>query len=504
MRRWATWFALAAVSAALPAAARAQDGKGVASRGDNPHGQLPKGLDCSSCHTANGWHELKNPLAFDHAQVTGFPLTGQHATVTCAQCHLGLRYDQVHVAAADCVGCHVDVHQGRLEGACSRCHNTSGFQEVPAVALHARSGFPLTGAHLQAPCESCHQNDRGGAFAPMATDCVSCHRQDYLAARMPDHAAAGFPTRCDQCHATLTWQGGVAFDHASVSRGFALVGAHGALQCAACHIPPNGTLRFSAADQNDCVACHQTQYASAHSGSGFPTTCLDCHNVNRWSDATFDHSKTGFSLLGAHAQLQCVSCHIQPGNALKFTPTGQNDCVACHQAQYNQAHSGSGFSTNCSACHNVNSWSGATFDHSQTGFALLGAHATLQCSSCHIQPGNALKSTPSGQNDCVACHQADYNRVHSGSGFSTNCTDCHTVNNWNANFDHTAFFPLSGNHAASCATCHTTAGSYSTFTCFQCHAHNQTDMNSKHQGVNGYSYDSNACYRCHPSGRSGG
>jgi hypothetical protein len=422
---------LAALCLSLPPSARAQDGKGDNAKGDNPHGQLPKGLDCSSCHTANGWHELKNPLAFDHAQVTGFPLTGQHATVTCNQCHLGLRYDQVHVAAADCVGCHVDVHQGRLEGACSRCHNTSGFQEVPAVALHARSGFPLTGAHLQAPCESCHRNDQGGAFAPIAADCMSCHRQDYTAASMPDHATTGFPTNCEQCHTTLTWQGSGGFDHASFAKGFALVGAHATIQCADCHIPPNGALRFSASGQNDCVACHQAQFNSAHSGTGFPTSCTDCHNINSWANATFDHSKFGFALLGAHAQLQCSNCHIQPGNALKFTQ-------------------------------------------------------------------------PSGQNDCVACHQADYNRVHSGSGFSTNCTDCHTVNNWNANFDHTSFFPLTGSHAASCATCHTTPGTYSAFTCFQCHEHNQTDMNSKHQGVNGYSYDSNACYRCHPTGRSGG
>lgn len=427
MSRWAAWLALTAACAALPPGARAQAGKGDNTKGDNPHGQLPKGLDCSSCHTANGWHELKNPLAFDHGQVTGFALTGQHATVTCTQCHLGLRYDQVHVAAADCVGCHVDIHQGRLEGACSRCHNTSGFQEVPAVALHARSGFPLTGSHLQAPCESCHQNDKGGAFAPIATDCVSCHRQDYTAASMPDHATTGFPTNCEQCHTTLTWQGAGGFDHAALAQGFQLVGAHGALQCAACHIAPTGALRFTVTNQNDCVGCHQAQFNSAHSGTGFPATCADCHNVNRWTDATFDHSQLGFSLLGAHAQLQCSSCHVQPGNALKFTP--------------------------------------------------------------------------SGQNDCVACHQADYNRVHSGSGFATTCTDCHTVNNWAGSIDHTSFFPLSGNHAASCATCHTTS-SYASFTCFQCHAHDKALMDARHAGRNGYTYDSNACYRCHPSGQN--
>jgi len=411
---------LACLSAPLPLAVGAQE---------NPHGPLPRGLDCSSCHTANGWCELKNPLQFDHEKSTGFPLTGRHAAVTCTQCHLGPRYDEVQVAATDCAGCHADVHQGRMQGACTRCHNTRAFQEVAAVAVHARTGFPLTGSHLQAPCESCHQSDRGGAFAPPPTECVSCHRDAYLNARMPDHAAAGFPTDCQQCHATLTWPGGVPFDHVSVSGGFSLVGAHAMLRCQNCHIPPDGTLRFAAAGQDDCIACHQTQYAAEHGSGGFPTTCLDCHNVDTWGDATFDHSRLGFALLGAHAQLPCANCHVGPDNALRFTPSGQNDCVACHQAQYTSTHGSSGFPTTCADCHNVNDWGDASFDHS-------------------------------------------------------------------------SFFPLSGNHSASCVTCHTTSGSYATFTCFQCHEHRQAAMDDKHRGESGYSYDSNACLRCHPNGRS--
>ena len=35
-------------------------------------------------------------------------------------------------------------------------------------------------------------------------------------------------------------------------------------------------------------------------------------------------------------------------------------------------------------------WSGASFDHLAAGFALLGAHAQLECSSCHTLPDMGL------------------------------------------------------------------------------------------------------------------
>jgi hypothetical protein len=66
-----------------------------------------------------------------------------------------------------------------------------------------------------------------------------------------------------------------------------------------------------------------------------------------------------------------------------------------------------------------------------------------------------------------------------------------------------AYFPIySGAHAGRwsgrCSTCHTNPASYPTFTCLTCHQ--KPDMDAKHAGRTGYSYDSNACYRCHPRG----
>ena len=35
-------------------------------------------------------------------------------------------------------------------------------------------------------------------------------------------------------------------------------------------------------------------------------------------------------------------------------------------------------------CHNTTQWTGATFDHTATGFALTGAHTSVQCAQCHV------------------------------------------------------------------------------------------------------------------------
>ncbi len=85
------------------------------------------------------------------------------------------------------------------------------------------------------------------------------------------------------------------------------------------------------------------------------------------------------------------------------------------------------------------------FDHSETGFALTGKHATLICESCHVD--NKLKGTPRA---CVACHNGSLAkgkpRNHPPAG--TQCTQCHTTRN---------FRPFAVNHtmiAQPCATCH--------------------------------------------------
>lgn len=346
--------AVAAAAAIWPGESEAQ------TAGLNPHGPLSTEVACSACHTTQGWSPAKPRLEFDHDRATAFPLDGRHADVRCASCHLDLAFAEPKIAVDGCAACHVDVHRGRLSADCTSCHNTTRFADVPALGIHARTSFPLSGSHVRVPCESCHASDQGGAYTTQQTDCMACHRELYASAQPVDHVAAGFSTDCRQCHNTLAWSFSVAFDHVQVSGGYALLGRHADLRCASCHAGGNG----------------QTIYH----------------------------------------------------------PSGQDDCVACHQSDYDRAHAGTGFPTACGACHTNDSWSGATFA------------------------------------------------------------------------DHDAVFPIfSGAHRAKwngCETCHVTPSNFSTFTCFNCHQHDRTRMDEKHQEESGYVYQSSACYSCHPRGRA--
>jgi hypothetical protein len=188
----------------------------------------------------------------------------------------------------------------------------------------------------------------------------------------------------------------------------------------------------------------------------------------------------------------------------KGTP---RDCVGCHQTEYNGTqnpnHAAAGFPTTCDSCHKPTDlqWRGVTFNHSAF-FPLVGVHATQACATCH--KNNVYKGTP---RTCVGCHQTEYNNTrspnHIAAGFPTTCETCHRATDtaWTQGvFNHT-WFPLTGPHNKPCAQCHTTPNVFTVFSCTVCHARGETD--GHHRNVNGYVYESRACYSCHPNGRAG-
>lgn len=340
--------ALAAACWGVPAA-RAQQ----APLPSNPHGPLRQGMDCADCHTSSGWKPMRPDPRFDHARDTRFALNGAHVSAACTRCHLDLRFDEPKAAPNDCTSCHVDVHRGNFPGECIQCHTQTDFHDVQSVQIHQRTGFPLTGAHLNTPCESCHRTEAGGFLSAVPRDCVSCHRSamDAAAASGVDHST--FPRDCTQCHTTLAWAGGTNFDHVAVSGGYVLEGAHAVQRCEACHVRPGFTLRFAPApaSNQDCFACHAQDYQAEHAGQGYPTTCTDCHTVRSWA-STFDHDAREFPIYsGAHrGQWQsCATCHVTPGTFSDFT------CLSCHehsQASMDDKHSGrSGYSYQSQACY---------------------------------------------------------------------------------------------------------------------------------------------------------
>ncbi len=323
------------------------------------------------------------------------------------------------------------------------------------------------------------------------------------------HGRTRRPLVCDACHTLEGWRPlreDVSFDHRR-DTGQPLTGTHADIACGGCHLD----LRFAepATPISDCAACH----ADVHQGR-LGRDCASCHDTRSFhSAARVDaHARGVFPLTGAHERVTCESCHVSDeAGAFRRLPT---DCFACHERDYRDAstidHVAAQFQTDCRDCHGTSFWGGARFDHAavSNGFALLGAHATLPCTSCHRRPDNALlfQPPPTGNDDCIACHRAGYTSAHGSSGYPTTCADCHNPSRWDdASFDHDqSWFPIfSGAHAGRwnrCSDCHTDPSNYVVFSCFACHS--QPDMDAHHQQVNGYAYDSALCYSCHPRGRN--
>jgi len=446
--------------------------------------------DCGVCHSSLAW----SPATFNHSTFTNFPLTGAHATLQCAQCHVNNNYNLTSTA---CSSCHLTDYNNTtnpnhktagIPTTCEMCHTTTAW--TPASFDHSKTAFPLTGAHVNVQCSQCHLN---GNYGAISTDCSSCHLTDYNNTTNPNHKTVGFPLTCNACHNTSAWTP-ATFDHSKTS--FPLTGAHVSVPCATCHVNGNYTTLPTL-----CYGCHQKDFTSTtnpnHVTSGFPQTCQTCHTTTAWSPATFDHATfTGFALTGAHATLQCTQCHVN--NNYNLTSTA---CATCHMADFNGTtnpnHVTSGFPTDCSICHSTTAWNPATFDHSKTAFPLTGAHLTVACASCHV--GGNYTTLPT---DCYSCHTADYNGTtnpnHKTVGFPTTCAVCHTTTAWNpATFNHnTTSFPLTGAHiTVACTSCHIN-GNYTTTPtdCYSCHTADYTGTTNPNHVASNFP---TTCATCH-------
>ncbi len=243
--------------------------------------------------------------------------------------------------------------------------------------------------------------------------------------------------------------------------------------------------------------------------------CAQCHTPESWivTNITEIHQNSRFPLLGAHNTANCSDCHLS-ASQLEFQPLGI-ECYDCHRKEYmattNPNHIQTGLSTNCIECHRVDAfeWTAKGINHDF--FPLTKGHDIDNCAACH-KTGVTDPISP----ECYSCHQANYlattNPSHQGLGFSTNCTECHTTDpGWKpAEFKlhDDLYFPIySGSHRGewnSCTDCHTQAGNFSTFSCTDCHEHNKSETDQHHREINGYTYNSLACFACHPLGKSEG
>jgi hypothetical protein len=299
---------------------------------------------------------------------------------------------------------------------------------------------------------------------------------------------------CETCHTSTSWRPirpNPDFNHNETR--YPLRGMHQSVGCRQCH----AKMIFTDVGAT-CAECHADIHKRQFGGK-----CEECHTVRGWlvSLQSVKQHSNRFPLLGAHAAVDCASCHK---NAAAGTFVGlSTDCASCHLDRYRNNgafdHAAANLPLKCDICHRMDSWKGARFDHTQfTNFALTGAHSTLDCSSCHT--GKNFAGTPA---NCYGCHVKDFNGTsdpnHVKAGFPHECSTCHSMSSWaGAKFDHAARtgFSLTGAHGKlACASCHA-GGRYAGTPqdCYGCHLANfESAKNPDHMKL-GFP---TSCAACH-------
>jgi hypothetical protein len=307
------------------------------------------------------------------------------------------------------------------------------------------------------------------------------------------HGTLNIP--CQNCHTAAGWRPIRAvpeFNHDQTH--YPLRGMHQNVTCIQCHVKPV----FNNVGTR-CQDCH----ADIHKRQ-LGANCEQCHTVRGWgvSIKEIQQHNNRFPLTGAHAAVDCDSCHKNAANS-KFQIMSTM-CYSCHEAEYKSttapSHVANAYSTTCDQCHGTDNWLSAKFDHNSVGFPLTGGHAVppRACTDCHANNNFNLTSTA-----CIGCHQKDFqgatNPSHLLSGFSTTCQQCHTTIAWQpATFDHSkTAFPLTGSHTVpprQCADCHINNNyNITDITCISCHQKDFTGATSPvpHTGF------PTTCQQCH-------
>lgn len=266
-----------------------------------------------------------------------------------------------------------------------------------------------------------------------------------------------------------------------------------------------------------CLDCHKEINTLINADRGYHASvevkgkdCFECHNehhgrkfeIVRFDDETFNHNLTGYKLEGKHAETKCLDCHKAEFIKVKATQRKSGDsylgletsCLSCHQ-DYHQETLGN----DCAKCHGFDSFRPAPgFNHNETSYKLVGAHAKVDCGKCHkIETRNnkefqQFKGVVA--NNCIDCHKDEHN-----GRFGNDCLKCHTNTSFKQvknldNFDHSKTdFPLLGMHQnVDCKSCHKKAYTVQLphQNCIDCHE----DYHNGQFAKNGILPDCNQCH----------
>jgi len=229
---------------------------------------------CERCHNLQGYRP--STFSLTRHKETRFLLSGGHLAVPCGECHKeapkGTPQTPVlyHWNDLSCTSCHSDPHKGEFKermtqlrgdgkpGGCEACHTTKSWRELSGFD-HAKTAFPLVGAHRATACIDCHKPPNletklmNVDFKAAPTKCEDCHEDPHG----KQFLKAGV-TACAGCHDSAKWKPSL-FDHER-STAFSLKGAHQTVRCEVCHkevrIFEGRQVLFYKPTPKDCAACH--------------------------------------------------------------------------------------------------------------------------------------------------------------------------------------------------------------------------------------------------------
>lgn len=230
---------------------------------------------CEQCHNLKGYHPSTFTLA-KHKQ-TRFLLTGGHVATPCGDCHKERPTAEFpHMVLyrfedRSCSVCHADPHKGQFKdrmkqlraddspAGCEACHSTQSWKDLQRFD-HAKTSFPLTGAHRATTCMDCHKPPNMETtlihvdFKAAPERCEQCHEDIHGA----QFANASRITPCADCHNSTKWKPSL-FDHERRTS-FSLKGAHQRVRCEDCHKTmrqvEGKSVLFYKPTPKECAACH--------------------------------------------------------------------------------------------------------------------------------------------------------------------------------------------------------------------------------------------------------
>src|SRR5208283_4241488 len=127
-----------------------------------------------------------------------------------------------HFSDRTCTACHLDPHKGEFKArmerrrpngtafGCEACHNTRSWTDVNGFD-HAKTAFPLRGAHRTVSCGACHKIPPGQTqiqFRGAPKACERCHKDPHAG----QFSARPGLTTCAACHLEQMWKPS-NFDH---------------------------------------------------------------------------------------------------------------------------------------------------------------------------------------------------------------------------------------------------------------------------------------------------